>query len=163
MPEPCASCGGEIDNAWPGKGGEICQSCWEEECDDSWWLMVCGERKPMSDDRNARAARLAGWRYLDKPERINNVNLAAGWWITPKRDACVDPGPDYAQSIDLIQRDLLPLVEQAGKVTEFLQHLWKWWHTEDVPERSEWALLTVPASVILDAVLAVLEDSNATD
>jgi len=37
--KPC-KCGEPHDN-WPGNdGGQLCQMCWEHECDASWWQMV---------------------------------------------------------------------------------------------------------------------------
>ena len=34
---PC----GEPHDGWPGENGEeLCQMCWESECDKSWWRMV---------------------------------------------------------------------------------------------------------------------------
>ena len=40
MSAPTCKCGEPHDN-WPGKdGGELCQICWEAECDESWWAMV---------------------------------------------------------------------------------------------------------------------------
>ncbi len=36
----CKTCGQPHDN-WPAKdGGDLCQMCWEAECDKSWWEMV---------------------------------------------------------------------------------------------------------------------------
>jgi len=33
-------CGNPHDG-WPGNdGGQLCQMCWEDECDKSWWEMV---------------------------------------------------------------------------------------------------------------------------
>jgi hypothetical protein len=32
---------GEPHDGWPGEGdGQLCQMCWEAECDESWWRMV---------------------------------------------------------------------------------------------------------------------------
>ena len=32
---------GEPHDGWPGEdGGQLCQMCWEAECDKSWWEMV---------------------------------------------------------------------------------------------------------------------------
>jgi hypothetical protein len=39
----CAHCKRDTtdETTWPSlDGGEICQECWEEECDKSWWEMV---------------------------------------------------------------------------------------------------------------------------
>jgi hypothetical protein len=36
-PSRCTDCGGEIDMAWPGDKGEICQLCWEAYCSRTWW------------------------------------------------------------------------------------------------------------------------------
>jgi hypothetical protein len=37
---PC----GEPSEGWPGPGeSELCQMCWEAQCDASWWRMVRGE------------------------------------------------------------------------------------------------------------------------
>jgi len=34
----CPKCGKENIDDWPGG---LCQDCWEEECDETWWGMVC--------------------------------------------------------------------------------------------------------------------------
>jgi hypothetical protein len=32
---------GQRSDGWPGKnGGELCQTCWEEECNESWWAFM---------------------------------------------------------------------------------------------------------------------------
>lgn len=33
---------GKPHDGWPGENGEdqLCQDCWERECDKSWWQMV---------------------------------------------------------------------------------------------------------------------------
>ena len=38
----CADCGKEPSEGWPdedSKEGELCQMCWEAQCDKSWWQM----------------------------------------------------------------------------------------------------------------------------
>lgn len=38
--EPKCKCG-EPHDGWPSNdGGQLCQMCWEAECDKSWWEMV---------------------------------------------------------------------------------------------------------------------------
>ncbi len=33
----CCPCG-EIAEGWPGQGDEqLCQECWEAQCDRAWW------------------------------------------------------------------------------------------------------------------------------
>ena len=42
MSETSATCQcGETSDGWPGENGaELCQMCWESQCDKSWWQMV---------------------------------------------------------------------------------------------------------------------------
>ena len=38
----CADCGKEPSDGWPDantKDGELCQMCWEAQCDKEWWEM----------------------------------------------------------------------------------------------------------------------------
>jgi hypothetical protein len=36
--ELCSNCGKEPSAGWPGrKGGTLCQECWEEQCNDTYW------------------------------------------------------------------------------------------------------------------------------
>ena len=37
----CARCKQEPHDGWPdGRGGQLCQMCWEAQCSDSWWRMM---------------------------------------------------------------------------------------------------------------------------
>lgn len=38
----CTQCHGEIDSAWPGPSGDVCQMCWERYCSEEWWIALGG-------------------------------------------------------------------------------------------------------------------------
>lgn len=46
----CSRCGTDLsleDMTWPGEGGgEVCQNCWEIECDEEWWRALGAPAKP---------------------------------------------------------------------------------------------------------------------
>ena len=55
MSTPTCKCG-EPHDGWPGEdGGELCQMCWEAECDVSWWEMVNGINAPLAPDAAEKA------------------------------------------------------------------------------------------------------------
>lgn len=38
---------GDLHDGWPRKdGGDLCQLCWEKQCDESWWEMVMSLPEP---------------------------------------------------------------------------------------------------------------------
>lgn len=53
---PCERCGTPQADRWPGdKGGELCQDCWEEACDEAWWAAL-DATIAQADDEQAAAA-----------------------------------------------------------------------------------------------------------
>lgn len=37
----CSDCKKEPSEGWlDGEGGELCQMCWEKQCDKEWWEYV---------------------------------------------------------------------------------------------------------------------------
>jgi|WetSurMetagenome_2_1015567.scaffolds.fasta_scaffold1346540_1 hypothetical protein len=40
----CSKCQKQESEGWPdgttNPGGELCQVCWEDQCDKSWWAMM---------------------------------------------------------------------------------------------------------------------------
>ena len=115
----------------------------------------------MTTDLNSRAARLAGWTFKDYD--------GAQWWRREMPDGveAVDSCPDYSSSLDLIRRDLLPLVS-ADAWFHVIDRILLLLATND-PRilDSAWfryveakALITAPTEVILRAVLEVLESGG---
>lgn len=75
MTQSCCECGARSD-AWPdGKGGELCQMCWERFCSDEYWKAMQPRRKHPGITFLIFAADAALWILL-----IWIVYKLAIWW-----------------------------------------------------------------------------------
>jgi len=46
--KPCTTCGRTQSENWPGQNGDVCQDCWEVECDRGWWA-ACRDLIPTGE------------------------------------------------------------------------------------------------------------------